>query len=73
MAASEVVEVYIQEYLRHENLRSEAATKSLSGKRYSQNVGKIPGKCQRKSPFFSKAASSTKNEPSHSHPPRILL
>ena len=44
MAASEVVEIYIREN-QQQNLHLEAATWSRSGKRCSQDLGKIPGKC----------------------------
>ena len=52
MTVSEVVEIYIQvqENQQQENLHLEAATQSWSGKRCSQNLGKIPGKHLRKSP-----------------------
>ena len=66
MAASEVVEFYIQDNLQQENLHSEAANQSWSGKKYSQNLSKISGKYMGRSPLFS-------NDPSHSHLPRILL
>ena len=78
MAAS-VVEIYIQENQQQENLHLEASsppelvwTVMLSKSR--QNSRKMP----EKEPTLQQsrrleACSCTKNEPSHSHPPRILL
>ena len=51
-----VVEIYIQENQQQENLHLVAAPQIWSGKRYSQNLGKIHGKCLQRSPLFCKAA-----------------
>ena len=56
MAASEVVEIYINENQQQENLHLEAATQSWCGERYSQNLRKIHGKYLRRGPLFYKAA-----------------
>ena len=50
MAASKIVEFYIQE-----NQRLEAATKTWSGKRFFQNLRKTPRKYLRRSPLSGKA------------------
>ena len=46
--ATSVVEIYIQENQQQENVHLEAVPQSWSGKRYSQNLGKIHGKCLRR-------------------------
>ena len=53
VATSKVVEIYIQENLKQENLHLEAATQSWFEKRCCQIIGEIPGKCLRKIPQSS--------------------
>ena len=77
MAAS-VVEIYIQENQQQENLHLEASSPpelvwTMMLSKSGQNSRKMP----EKEPTLQQsrrleACSCTKNEPSHSHPPRIL-
>ena len=77
MAASEIVEIYIQGNQQQQNLHLEAALQSGSGKQILSKPGQNPWETPAKEPTLQQscrveACICTKNEPSHSHLPRIL-